>query len=203
MNFVIPPNAHSVTLLVRRGKAHKEVPALRRTLTQEGADLCVGQAPFWEDVVGSLSSRFGAPQYYAGPMPSMLLTCYIVFTPPEITTHPQLASTASGKNIQGGTWFQAQKDAGLTRIQIIRALWDDPSIWEGQPFEPESRRVHEFIVAGAPTFRVAVSDEPAITLALLDKVEDDQLGLGPTEGLLIFRDQGDDIISGLKLVPTV
>ena len=204
MDFTIPTKAHSVTLFVRRGKAHKEVPAECRTLTQEGADLCVGQAPFWEDVVGSLASKFGAQHFYAGPMPAMILTCYAIFMPAAIEVCPNLTSTASGKNIQGGQWFAAQKAAGLTRIQIIRALWDDPTLWEEQPFEYQSRQVHDFLVAeGAPIFRVAVCDEPAITLALLDKVDDDQLGLGPTEGLLIFRDQDGDIIGAQKLVPTV
>lgn len=204
MDFTIPTKAHGVTLFVRRGKAHKEVSAERRTLTQEGADLCVGQAPFWEDVAGSLAARFGAQHFYAGPMPAMILTCYAIFMPAAIEIRPDLASTASGKNIQGGRWFAAQKAAGLSRIQIIRALWNDPSVWEGQPFEYQSRRVHDFLVEeGMPTFRIAVCDEPAITLALLDKVDDDQLGLGPTEGLLIFRDQDGNIVGAQKLVPTV
>lgn len=203
MDLTIPSNAHRVTLLVRRSKAPKEVPAEDRTLTQAGADLCVNVSAFWEDVVGSLSSRFDVPVYLASPLPSAILTGYAIFMPPAIIRHPHLVSTASGKNIQGGAWFQALKEAGQSRIQIIRALWEDPAIWEGQPFEHQSRLVHQFIVEeGAPTFRVAISDEPAITLALLDKVKDSELGLGPCEGVLVFHDQEGEIVGAQKFVPS-
>ncbi|MFA5107323.1 MAG: hypothetical protein WC497_03275 [Patescibacteria group bacterium] len=203
MELKIPPTAYGVTLFVRRGEAHKGVPAISRTLTQEGADHCIRVSSYWEEVIGSLSARFDRPRYFTGPMPAMVLTCYFIFGPSAITVHPHLASTVSGKTVQEGRWFEAQRAAGKTRVQIIRALWEDPTIWEGQPFEHQSRQVHQFLVEEeAGLFRIAVSDEPSITLALLGTVDDDMLGLGPCEGLLIFRDREGTIVGTQKLVPS-
>ncbi len=204
MELRIPSTAYGVTLFVRRGEAHKEVPAISRTLTQEGADHCIGVSSYWEEVIGSLSTRFDRPRYFTGSMPATVLTCYFIFGPSAITIHPHLTSTVSGKTIQEGRWFEAQQAAGRTRVQTIRALWETPEIWEGQPFEHQSRQVHQFLVEeGAGLFRIAVSDEPAITLALLDAVDDEVLGLGPCEGLLIFRDREGTIVGTQKLVPSV
>ncbi|MDD5341863.1 MAG: hypothetical protein PHI73_00785 [Patescibacteria group bacterium] len=203
MDFSIPSNAHSVTLLVRRSKAHNDVPAESRSLTDAGISLCEDVQPYLEDVVGSLGARFGVPHYYCGPSPAMLITCFILFEPKQMTVHPHLTVTASVKHLQGGRWFAEMLAAKQSRVQIMRTALKDITLWGGEPFGQESGRLYQFLTEeGNESFRIAVADEPAITMALLDKVDDTQLGLAPCVGLLVFRDQGGIIIGAQKLVPS-
>ncbi|MFA6198023.1 MAG: hypothetical protein WC734_02585 [Patescibacteria group bacterium] len=176
-------------------------PPKSRTLTALGLQQCLDHRVVWQNVITAIpTDQFGEPVYRAGPSPAMILTCYHLFQPGQIEIAPELAVCHSLKELPGD-WFQIRVAADMTRAAIFQDAYEDRAIREESAIGMEARRLRAFLdgACGTNRFVVAVSDEPAITLALLDVVPSSALALAPGEGVIVYRDLSGHFIGAQKV----
>lgn len=198
----IPDQTHRVCVLVRRGHTLMDGPSESRTLTALGLQQCLDHQMVWQNVIADIpTDQFGEPVYRAGPSPVMILTCYLLFKPSQIICAPELTVCHSLKELPSD-WFQIRLEADMSRAAILQDAFDDRSIREESAVGTEASRLRTFLdgACGTNRFVVAVSDEPAITLALLGVVPSTTLALAFGEGVIVYRDLSGHFLGAQKVV---
>lgn len=208
MTFSIPNGVERVVLMIRHSAPPSGGTDVNKTLTAEGASLCHEVSEFYTSLVALLSQAMGevVPTYSCSIFPRSFVTAWEIFHAVNINMEAGLKVWASLLAINNGDWFKAQKAAGLTEPQMIRAFLADPSLMT-EAFGSYEYNYTSFIKGQAGSVGVvasklvvAVCHEAGISLAARDHLPADQLGLDKCEGVLFYV-AGGVIVGAEKVVP--
>lgn len=204
--FNIPAGVERVCLLIRHSEAPKKGTNYTKTLTAAGATLAQDCFPFYEEVLGEIATQFGGPTFHCSEFPRTLVTAWEMFDAEVISAEPSLKVHASLTDVNEGAWFKGLVAEGKTEPEIIRAYLADPALMT-DGFKKYRQEYMDFItgkVGSNPNgkFVVAVCHEAGISLAALDFLPADQLGMDKCEAVLFFI-TGGVIIGVEKVVPII
>ena len=204
---VIPEATRKMALLIRHSESVQEGEQHQRTLSSAGRRLCQKVLDFYTNLVHCLARTVGFEDtgvisYSCSEFPRAELTLWEILHPEQIIRNKLLCLIATLKKVNGGNWYKKQKAENKTVPEITRAFFDDPTLWEGQPFNEYKQNYLDWVTGGEAYVNIGTAHEVGCSLAAGDYLPDDvEPGLEECQSYLFCMDHKNNIIAVLKITP--
>lgn len=196
--LVVPEGANRVALVIRHAASVQEGDQFTRTITEEGIERAHNFAPLYNEIVTTLTSSFGPPEFICSEMIRSQMTQWEMFHPRQMRRDALLNVTATLKSVNGGDWYKSVKERNLDDHQIIQEFVNDRSLWEGQSFGEYATNYQKVVIGGEAKFKVVTAHEVAISLSAAQFLAPEELGLEDCEAVLFFL-ADDKIVGAVKV----